>query len=111
MLYQCVTLFVDMPFDPFELRAAGTPTRNRACSGVLHLTVRCPEGVVPDVRLHAFQPVSDAFADIIMKSLEVDVDRRWQTALEFRQAFLALHDLDASRRTPSRAFHATASKL
>ncbi|SPR00765.1 unnamed protein product (mitochondrion) [Plasmodiophora brassicae] len=91
MLYQCVTLFVDMPFDPFELRAA--------------------EGVVPDVRLHAFQPVSDAFADIIMKSLEVDVDRRWQTALEFRQAFLALHDLDASRRTPSRAFHATASKL
>eukprot|EP00474_Spongospora_subterranea_P001399 CRZ01857.1 hypothetical protein [Spongospora subterranea] len=70
MLYQCATLLVDVPFDPFDLRLS--------------------KFSVPDVREHSVGTLSQGMALIIMKSLEVDPNQRFQSALKFREALLEL---------------------
>lgn len=59
ILYQMLTLLVDVPFDPLEVNMGAK---------------------VPDVRLHSVTPISDHMAAICMRALQVHPADRWPSA-------------------------------
>lgn len=58
MLFQCVGLLTDMPFDPIDM-------------------IVNKHYIVPDVRRYTLTPLSDTFANLIMKCLQFKPDNRW----------------------------------
>ncbi len=67
ILYQLLTLLVDVPFDPIDLLLS--------------------KGTVPPLSLHArTHPLSHHMESIVMKALQVDPANRWQTAEEMGDA-------------------------
>lgn len=66
ILYQMLSLLVDVPFDPVELLLS--------------------KGRVPPLSLHTRTPLSQHMHDIVMRALEVDPNRRFQSADEMGDA-------------------------
>lgn len=82
-----LSLLVDVPFDPVEIVV------NRS--------------VVPPLSLHTQTPLSPEFHAAVMKALEVEPAKRWQTAAEFSDA---LHQEDSRIRQQSQATALHSSK-
>eukprot|EP00455_Lapot_gusevi_P006744 TRINITY_DN12894_c0_g1_i6.p1 TRINITY_DN12894_c0_g1~~TRINITY_DN12894_c0_g1_i6.p1 ORF type:complete len:416 (+),score=47.69 TRINITY_DN12894_c0_g1_i6:72-1319(+) len=79
MMYQCVSLLAEMPFDPIQL------VLNR--------------GWVPDVALHTKTPLTEPFRQLIMKTLQKNPDDRFQSVREMREAMVRI--LSQHRAQPS----------
>ena len=84
ILYQMLSLLVDVPFDPVEIVVNHTS--------------------VPPLSLYTQTPLSPQFHSTIMRALEVDPANRWQTAEEFGDA---LHAEEMRIRDGSRSSHTT----